>query len=159
LLNWRQEGDEIISDDGEDENFDDGNADADAVDNDLFGGYDEEEEDEVEEVLELNPHPLFRADKNLSDKNLTDKSSKLVSTESPVQSSLDPDIVLLSDSWFSNFSSVPTNAPKTVEFYVDNGETETIDLTMNEDEKADKKADKKGRQPKTIQDEDLVSIL
>jgi hypothetical protein len=126
----------------------------------LFGGYDDEEEGEVEEVLELNPHPLFRADKNLSDKNLTDKSSKLVSTESPVQSSLDPDIVLLSDSWFSNFSSVPTNAPKTVEFYVDNGEEpETIDLTMNEDEKPDKKADKKGRQPKTIQDEDLVSIL
>ena len=85
---------------------------------------------------------------------------------------MDPDIVLLSDSWFSNVSSVssiPTNAPKTVEFYIDNSDSEMIDMTMNHDDDDNddavdgggnnQKLVKQDRQPKTFKDDELGPIL
>ena len=155
--NWvwtLQEGGEVLANGGNDHN--------DVSGDELFSEYDDDdddEDDEEEEAEEVNPH-LFEV--LGSTQNTSAKSSKLVSTPSPngvkptTASSLDPDIVLLSDSWFSNFSSVPTNAPKTVEFFVDNTEDQMIDLTMNENDKSVKKVEQKDRKAKTISDDDLV---
>ena len=173
LFDCSQEGDEIPADGGHDEDVDINDAEG-----DIFGEYEDEDgndDDEiVEVVLDLNPHRLEILD-NVSP---LDKNSKLIAAETPpipiptpTESSLDPDIVLLSDSWFSNVSSVssiPTNAPKTVEFYIDNSDSEMIDMTMNHDDDDNDAVDgggnnqklvKEDRQPKTFKDDELGPIL
>jgi hypothetical protein len=140
---WKlQDGGETKADKGRDDKLvvellDDVDV-ADYDDTDDDGIVDDEEyaddDEDVEQVPELSPHRLQAPAPGAGN------------------SSLDSDIVLLSDDWFSNASSIPTNAPKTVEFYLDNSDdSETIDLTMGGDND-----DKKVRQPKQLKDEDLV---